>query len=121
MRKKVMIWAIIIAIASLMISTLAFAANIDQKAAEQTILRLLYDSAQKAVNDYYGEVRQFRNAKILSIEAIPNSPYYKVIMQVETFYGPHNPPYGIETMTFYVMGGKIELRNFEHQDKLAKK
>lgn len=85
-------------------------------AAEQTLLRLLFQPVHDAIEAYYGEPRQFWNDKILSVQQVPNSPYYEVVLQAETFYGPHNPPYGIETMTFYVKYGSVELKKFEHQD-----
>ncbi len=85
--------------------------------AEQVLLRLLFQPAQEAIEAYYGAPRQYWEDKILSVQKVPDSPYYEVVMQVETFYGPHNPPYGIETMTFYVKYGSVELKKFEHQEE----
>ncbi len=85
---------------------------------EQTILRLLADPVQNAIKNYYGEPRQYWRDEIHSIRKVPDTPYYEVVVQVETFYGPHNPPYGIETMTFYVSYGKVELKQYEHKDEL---
>ena len=88
------------------------------EASEQVILRFLYEPATEAIADYYGEHRQYWREELLSVQKLPNSLYYEVIMQVETFYGPHNPPYGLETMTFYVdLPGGIVLHSFEHQDQ----
>lgn len=84
---------------------------------EQVLLRLLFYPAHDAIKEYYGEPRQYWRDSILSVQKVPDTPYYEVIMQVETFYGPHNPPYGIETITFYVSYGHVELKNFEHQDE----
>lgn len=94
--------------------------EISLEAAEQTLLRLLFEPAQDAIKDYYGEPRQYWRDEIISVQRVPNSNYYEVIMQVETFYGPHNPPYGIETITFYVRYGEVILKKFEHQDEAAK-
>lgn len=82
---------------------------------EQTILSLLFTHVSTAIEDYYGEPRQYWEDKLLTVQKIPDTPYYEVVMQVETFYGPHNPPYGIETMTFYVGAGEVVLKKFEHQ------
>ena len=87
------------------------------KDAEQTMLRLLFYPAYDAVETYYGEPRQYWNDKILCIKKVPNTPYYEVVMQVETFFGPHNPPYGIETMTFYISYGDVQLKNYKHEDE----
>jgi hypothetical protein len=84
---------------------------------EQVLLRLLFYPAHDAIEEYYGEPRQYWRDSILSVQKVPDTPYYEVIMQAETFYGPHNPPYGIETMTFYVSYGNVELKSFEHQDE----
>ena len=91
--------------------------EISLDASEQTLLRLLSEPVREAIQDYYGESRQYWNDEIISIQKVPNSYYYEVVMQVETFYGPHNPPYGIETMTFYISYGEVILKKFEHQDE----
>lgn len=123
MRKTITILLTAI-IFSLMLATVASAESrvepnheISSEAAEQTLLRLLSDPAQEAIKNYYGELRQYWRDQIISVEKVPNSYYYKVVMQVETFYGPHNPPYGLETMTFYISYGEIKLEKFEHQDE----
>ncbi len=86
---------------------------------EQAILRLLCGSMLDAVGDYYSHPRLYwtDSDKVLSVRPVPDTPYYEVVVQVETFYGPHNPPFGIETMTFYVSCGEIVLKDFKHQDK----
>ena len=89
--------------------------EISLDASEQTLLRLLSGPVRNAIEDYYGEPRQYWNDEIISVQKVPNSYYYEVVMQVETFNGPHNPPYGIETMTFYISYGEVILKRFEHQ------
>jgi hypothetical protein len=88
------------------------------EAMEQTILRLLFDPVYNAIKDYYGEARQYWKDELLSVQRI-SAPlsYYEVVMQVETFCGPHSPPFGVETMTFHISYGKVELKSFVHQDK----
>lgn len=89
--------------------------EISPETTEQVLLRLLFHPAHDAIEEYYGEPRQFWKDSILSIQKVPDTPYYEVVMQAETFYGPHNPPYGIETMTFNVSYGNVELKGFEHK------
>lgn len=86
---------------------------------EQVILKLLCEPMLDAIADYYGQPRLYwpDSDKVNSIRQVPDTSFFEVVVQVETFYGPHNPPFGIETMTFYVSCGKIELKKFEHQDK----
>ena len=76
--------------------------EISVDAAKQVIMDLLYQPTAAAVAEYYGEPTQFWHAEILSIQKVADSRNYEVVMQVETFQGPHNPPYGLETITFYV-------------------
>ena len=92
--------------------------RIIQGAVEQVILRLLHQPVKEAVNDYYDGPRQHWRQEVLSVQKFPQSPYYEVVIRVETFYGPHNPPYGLETMTFYVGPlDEVQLVNFEHRDE----
>lgn len=89
-----------------------------QDAAEQVILRLLHQPIREAVNDHYDGLRQYWKQEVLSVEKVSQSPYYQVIIQVETFCGPHNPPYGLETMVFRVDPmGTVQLIGFDHQDE----
>lgn len=85
-------------------------------AAEQVILRLLHQPTTAAVEEYYGGHRQYWRQEVLNVQKVPESPYYEVVIQVETFYGAHNPPYGLETLTFYIGPlDNIQLASFVHQ------
>lgn len=89
-----------------------------QAASEQVILRLLSQPTTDAIYEYYGQYRQYWRPEVLGIQKVPQSPYYEVIIQVETFYGAHNPPYGLETITFYIDPmGEARLVHFDHQEE----
>ena len=107
------------AAATVVLSTGAVAEESMQKqsdAAEQVILRLLYHPTAAAVEEYYGERRKYWRQEVIDVQKIPESPYYKVIIQVETFHGAHNPPYGLETITFYIGPlDSVQLANLDHQ------
>lgn len=120
--RKAASFVIVILAAGIMLATVVSAraqAKIPSEAAQQALLRLLYDPARYAIADYYGAPRQFWRDKILHVQKLPDSAYYEVILQAETFYGPHNPPYGIETMTFHIGYGDVRLERFEHRDEPA--
>ena len=121
MRKFVLLAAGLMAAAAILLSTSAAAqskSELPQDAMEQVILRLLHQPVKEAVNDYYNEPRQYWEQEVLSVQKVPQSPYYEVVIWVETFYGAHNPPYGLETMTFYVGPlDAVRLVNFDHQDE----
>ena len=121
MREFILFAAGLIAAAAILLSTGAAAESkkeLPQDAVEQVILRLLHQPVREAVSGYYDGPRQYWRQEILSVQQIPQSPYYEVVIRVETFYGPHNPPYGLETMTFYVGPlDAVQLVSFEHQDE----
>ena len=120
MRKFVLLAAGLMAAVAILLSTGAAAqskSELPQDAMEQVILRLLHQPVKEAVNDYYNEPRQYWEQEVLSVQKVPQSPYYEVVIRVETFYGAHNPPYGLETMTFYVGPlDAVRLVNFDHQE-----
>ena len=121
MRKFVLLAAGLMAAVAILLSTGAAAqskSELPQDAMEQVILRLLHQPVKEAGNDYYNEPRQYWEQEVLSVQKVPQSPYYEVVIRVETFYGAHNPPYGLETMTFYVGPlDAVRLVNFDHQDE----
>ena len=91
--------------------------EVSVNAAEQVILDLLYQPTAAAVAEYYEEPTQFWHPQILSVQRVADSRNYEVVIQVETFQGPHNPPYGLETMTFYVgPTGQPRLVRYDHRD-----
>lgn len=104
---------------ALLLSCLFSSAPRAEKAADveqAVILRLIYEPLQEAVRQYYGEWRQNWRDEVLSVETVEGTPYYKLVVRFETFCGPHNPPYGVDTATFYVSYGDVELRGYEHRE-----
>lgn len=89
---------------------------IDCAVAEQTILRLMSDPVQDAVETYYSGPRGIWKRQLLSVQKSSVPSRFEVVIRVETFYGPHNPPWALDTMTFQVdYGGRTELEKFDHQ------
>lgn len=119
MRKLTIFAAGIMAAVTVLLSTGAAAGELPQEhpnAGEQVILRLLHQPTKTAVDGYYGEHRQYWRQEVLNVQKIPESPYYEVVIRVETFHGAHNPPYGLETMTFYIGPlDNVQLVSFDHQ------
>lgn len=111
----------VMAVAAVLLSTGAATQELSQErsdAEDQVILRLLNQPTATAVEDFYGEHRQYWRQEILNVQKVPESPYYEVVIRVETFHGAHNPPYGLETMTFYIGPlDKVQLISFDHQDE----
>ena len=91
--------------------------GISVDATEQVIIDLLYQPTAAAVAEYYGEPTQFWRPEILSIRKVSDSRGHEVVIQVETYQGPHNPPYGLETITFSVSPtGQPQLVRYDHRD-----
>ncbi|ENQ3077092.1 DUF3888 domain-containing protein [Bacillus sp. WLY-B-L8] len=86
---------------------------------KEVLIERLVENISDAVKDYYGEGRLWYRGseKILSIEKDKANFEFYVIVQVITFKGAHNPPYGEETMRFRVKGGgEVQLMNYKHHD-----
>jgi hypothetical protein len=85
---------------------------------QKSILSILLPYIAKAVEKYYGEPRQYMNEGIIDIESTQDGSKIKVT--IETFVGPHNPPYGYDTITFLKSDSKIKEVDFNHQDEKYK-
>jgi internalin A len=75
---------------------------------------MLFPYIEKAIEKHYGEFRQYMNDGIIGIESTQDGLIIKVIL--ETFVGPHNPPYGLDTITFLKSDSEIKEVNFNHQE-----
>ena len=88
-----------------------------QKLLNGSVLSLLYPYISNEVDKYYGHPKQFWQEKILSISKTPELSEYKIMVQVETFTGPHNPPEGIETITILTSPMVTKVISFKHEAK----
>jgi hypothetical protein len=77
----------------------------------------------KAISDYYTKksipMRSYAlwDAKILQIRRLEEGGFsFKVTIQIRTYTGPHNPPEGVETMTFNISPFGVKLLDFVHHE-----
>lgn len=85
---------------------------------EEQFTGMLFPYIQEAIKSYYGENRAFMDAKLLELKKSGQGQYtFTAKVQVTTFVGAHNPPYGIETITIIKDLGKIYVSNFVHENK----
>ena len=86
--------------------------------ATATIALLLNPYIGVAIDDYFGEPTQYAlyDATVKEISQVKKDFIYKITISVPTFHGAHNPPYGIETMTFTIQSGGAVLNDYVHQD-----
>ncbi len=82
------------------------------------IIILLYPNITEAVNDYFGQPTQWSLAgsQVNYITKLNANYLYRISITVPTFHGPHNPPYGLETMTFLIKAGDVALEEYVHKD-----
>ncbi len=84
---------------------------------KNSILSLTYPYISKAIENYYGVPKQFGlyDAKILSIKSPTEHFEFDITIQVRTFTGAHNPPYGIETITVRTSPIGTKVIYFNHK------
>lgn len=83
---------------------------------EDALLVMLFPYIHKAIEQYYGKNRQFMEPTVIDIKRLESAQYhFKIKVQVITFEGPHNPPYGLETMTIIHDYSGVHVANFKHE------
>ncbi len=104
---------------SFMINVPTITENESQRKLKNDLLfRILSPYIDKAIENYYGESRQFDlwDAKITNIKRLqPGSFNFEITVSVTTFKGPHNPPYGLEIVTIKFDDFGIHILNFNHK------
>ncbi|MCH1626731.1 DUF3888 domain-containing protein [Fredinandcohnia quinoae] len=90
---------------------------VPKKLLKDALIERLVDPIFNAVDSYYGEPKLwFRgDEKVLKIKNYKGG--INVTVQVMTFEGAHNPPYGEETITFQISsGGNVKVLKYKHRD-----
>ena len=86
---------------------------------KETLLTVLSPTISNAVNGYYGSPQQYGlyDAEVIKIERVRDGEFlFNVTVRVKTFTGPHNPPFGIETMIIAVDPAHPLVIDYKHQD-----
>ncbi len=81
---------------------------------EKAFLRAIGTEILKATKTYYGESRLFNSERIININRDIRNGQYEITVQIVTFEGPHNPPYGFDTITFRLPGW--EILKYDHKN-----
>lgn len=83
---------------------------------ERLIIINYVPKIKESVDNYYKEPRGFDLIKITGVKVV--APYeYEVRIQISTYAGAHNPPYGLDVVTIrfeHLSDGKVV--NYEHKD-----
>jgi hypothetical protein len=94
--------------------------KVDRLFYSEVLLSTLNPAISSAVDAYYSSPRLYGlyDAKILDIKRLqPGGFAFKVTVQVTTFVGAHNPPYGVETMTIAIDAGSAKVIQYQHEDE----
>jgi hypothetical protein len=66
---------------------------------KDALLSRLFPTIDQAITTYYGQRKQFMKPKVLEIKRLQTAQFhFEVIVEVITFEGPHNPPYGTDPL-----------------------
>ncbi|EMY8532975.1 TPA: DUF3888 domain-containing protein [Bacillus paranthracis] len=95
------------------------AVNIDDQDFYDSYNTLLAPYASQVIRNRLGPDHQYSltDTKIIKIERFPKENFnFIVTVQYETYTGAHNPPNGIETITFNINPSGVKVVNFIHKN-----
>jgi hypothetical protein len=83
---------------------------------DDAIISLLLDDINKAIQTFYNDPnKSFWKAKIIDLKRIGEGIYeFEVTIELETFEGAHNPPYGKDILIFSRKIEGIKLVKYQH-------
>lgn len=94
--------------------------NKDCSSLEAMFLTLLNENASKVILDRIGQSGMsyaLSDAKIIKIERPePGGFEFITTVRFHSFTGPHNPPYGTETLTYEITPFGAKLLHYHHVD-----
>lgn len=82
------------------------------------VINLLLEPISKEVENYYKEPKLWYRGseKILEIKTDKTNNIFYVTVQIQTFEGAHNPPYGEDTIIFRIKGNDVKTIRYKHRD-----
>ncbi|SET64184.1 Protein of unknown function [Oceanobacillus limi] len=84
---------------------------------KEVLIEQLMDPIAKAIKEHYKPKLWYMGfEKVIKIKKDETENVYYVTVQVQTFEGAHNPPYGEETITFRIKGSEIHVSDYKHRD-----
>ncbi|WP_142308291.1 DUF3888 domain-containing protein [Bacillus wiedmannii] len=85
---------------------------------KEVLINLLLEPISKEVENYYKEPKLWYRGfeKILEIKTDKTNIIFYVTVQIQTFEGAHNPPYGEDTITFRIKGNDVKTIHYKHRD-----
>ncbi|PFM90699.1 hypothetical protein COD05_18510 [Bacillus cereus] len=85
---------------------------------KEVVMNLLLEPISKEVENYYKEPKLWDRGseKILEIKKDEVNSIFYVTVQIQTFEGAHNPPYGEDTIIFRIKGNDVKTIHYKHRD-----
>ncbi|PIH58837.1 DUF3888 domain-containing protein [Paenibacillus sp. LK1] len=126
MRNVLCIFVICILTLTLNLNTLTYAEpnTVNEEEFKPLSLTLLNPSIQLAITQYYQKIQKpqasygLYDMKVLELQRkSPGSYAFRIVVEVSTYYGPHNPPNAKEFMTFDIDPGKVKLIQYIHRNE----
>ena len=88
----------------------------DPAAMEDVIFLYMSDSIYSAMENYYKAPCQYYKPVLLGLSRLPNSCVFEIVYSFQTFTGAHSPPFGKDTVTFWVYDGGIWVKEYQHME-----
>ncbi|CAM3164245.1 DUF3888 domain-containing protein [Paenibacillus taichungensis] len=116
----------VICILTLNLNTLTYAEpnTVNEEEFKPLSLTLLNPSIQLAITQYYQKIQKpqasygLYDMKVLELQRkLPGSYAFRIVVEVSTYYGPHNSPNAKEFMTFDIDPGKVKLIQYIHRNE----
>ncbi|WP_142328791.1 DUF3888 domain-containing protein [Bacillus wiedmannii] len=91
---------------------------VPKKFLKEVVMNLLIEPISKEVEKYYKEPKLWDRGseKIVEITKDEANDILYVTVQIQTFEGAHNPPYGEDTITFRIKGNEIKPIQYKHRN-----
>ncbi|MGF9769351.1 DUF3888 domain-containing protein [Bacillus albus] len=91
---------------------------VPKKFLKEVVMNLLIEPISKEVEKYYKEPKLWDRGseKIVEITKDEANYIFYVTVQIQTFEGAHNPPYGEDTITFRIKEDEIKSIHYKHRN-----
>lgn len=84
---------------------------------EEFILTSLSSNILEAIKKHHGDYKQYWQDKIICLKRQGDTRLFDITVEIETFEGAHNPPYGLETITFRQDIDGLHIFDYQHKDE----
>jgi len=120
---KIKNFLLIILMLTFTLPSYSSAQNLNCDELKSAFLVSLTPSLNKAIGEIYKDIpggdRSYElfDAEILKLERVHKGwESFNVTIEIQTYVGAHNPPYGVDTIYLRVDPDNIKILGYEHKD-----